>query len=661
MPPHFSRGRLDFHDDMEELDDVLMEDGFTSEPEDSVSTRDNIDQALTPSLNPWFGAQPHKLFYGLGSILSIQPDDGEWAEMCAYAAVPQFVQYCIWRRWLMALLIPIVLADFIWSLYSNVVVLDHVVSTSALTSVLVTPVFKSYTIFKDITEISVIFVQLCFLCVSFYWSHQWRRSRNWLTISFVLPYAFVFIQFLLPIRSMLGSNFIHVATDIVATQIDNWFEQKINASASAFPSGQAHIYMQMAEKVVDEFRGSILQDLLENFFYFYLNIQILIGYLKSTGPASLCLLPAVARGAILVKKLFPQSAEMGWLTRIVPVLFTPLLGFVLLLLVQFSASFLVTGASISLIMALLLPSFFLMLRLLHRSDSPKYFASELSIVSAVRIVLATVFITLMIIYVATTEEAQSFIKNHMTSEGLARFILEFLIKYNLLTILSADWLIEGIVHLFNPTIIESSITISTLTESLSHLRNPVITLQALAEARVQGFQSGSGSCAILCGRWKKERTTKTSTTGRTTTKKAQDSFLGAAESQAAVYDSLEERNLGDTDSLHRSGPYGRSGVGDADGRREPFYNSSNSIAHMSGSTGSTYVTQAGQDRLRAQDKLKLYAVDEDVDKTPVLAAQGLLSGKIGLNVRLKIKGKDNDGLTLGDESSIMETTGYGSL
>ena len=532
------------HDDGDSLDNVYAESNLNSEQE-SVSSLGSFTQAISAPHNPCFSFQPHKLFYGLSSILSIQPDDGERAELSAYVTVPQFVQYCVWRRWLMALLIPFVLADFIWVLNNNIVELNHVVSTETLTSVLVTPLFRSYTIYMDVTEISILFLQLCLLCASFYCSHQWRRSRRFLTCSFALPYVFAFIQFLLPIRSLLGTNFVDVASDMVATEIDDWFKKHINSSVTPLPPWQADMYTQMAERMVDEFQSSVLQDLLQKFFFIYFNLQIFINYLKSTGPASLCLLPAVARGAILVKKLFPQSAEMGWLTRIVPVLFTPLIGFMLLLLVQCTASYMVMGAAVSLIVALLVPSLFLMGRLVHRADSPEYFACQLSTVSYVRIVLVSAFITLMIVYIAATKEAQDFISDNIHIKELARFILEFLVKYNLLSILSADWLIEVVISLFDPNLIESSITIPTVTKAMSYLRCPVDTRQALvlAAARLNSFQ-GRGDSANR--RQNKERTDMAAN-------RAPRNL--AALSQASIYNSPDEMVLEGVHHYESGGKY----------------------------------------------------------------------------------------------------------
>lgn len=189
--------------------------------------------------------------------------------------------------------------------------------------------------------------------------------------------------------------------------------------------------------------GSGVYDMTENIFnsmLFYFTVaEITWECIKMLGPASLCILPALFRGSVIVKKLFPQSAEIGWIMRATPVFFTPLIGFLLLLFVQITNSYLVMVATFLILImflgpAILFSSSFVQCHL-HRDA----IAQDLSRGSKWRTAFGSVAMLFIIIYLSVDQDAQDQIHN-LDAATVLQFILEFLVKYNSLTIISADWL-----------------------------------------------------------------------------------------------------------------------------------------------------------------------------------------------------------------------------
>jgi hypothetical protein len=355
------------------------------------------------------------------AIDTIEATDGERKKFWIFLQTPDFLKYMLWRQAMLCFLLPLVLADFGWQLHDLVQELEifaEMKNSNTTGAVFADTDFAHFTEFVDVTTVLLTGVQACCLAVALYFAVQWKRSRLWVTLSLFFPFCFTYLQFAIPLRRIFQENLTNATVQAILDKL-----------GPVTPAVHDLIVLYVGV-----------------FLYLELVLAIMWKCVTVLGPSSLCVLPALFRGASVVKKMMPQSAEVGWIMRVTPLFFTPLIGFLLLLLVQVTDSYWVMCATLLLAFLFIIPAVFFGPSLIQCHVDSRGIAKDVQRGGLMRGLLGGLGLTFLVVYIATDNDAQTFILGLEPSET-AHTVLHFLVEYHMLTLISSDWLVQLVVSI----------------------------------------------------------------------------------------------------------------------------------------------------------------------------------------------------------------------
>jgi hypothetical protein len=384
-----------------------------------------------------------KVLRPVRGIESVHPSPKEQAKLQHYAPAPMVVKYLLWRQAMIALLLPLSLAHWIW----EAVDLDadlkeqEMENHDNITAIALDSVEK-FSNFASTTTLVLSVLNCICLAVALYYSTHWRRSRMALTIAFVIPFIFSFAQFVIPLR--------------------HFFEKDFSKALHAVLDDEL-------EELPENYRD-LFFTLLDYLFRALLVFFVLGECLLTIGPSAMCLLPALIRGGLIVKKILPGSPEAGWIMRSVPYFLAPLLGFVLFVLVQASDSYFITAVALVVLCAFLSPAMFFTSSLVRCQSAIENVKQDLARGGAARLSLLLIAFALIIAFLIR-DPAGQFVVGQLSPAGIARFVLHFAITYNTLSVLSADWIIEFLAIMQLERAKAPAATLETYSSTIAAIRN----------------------------------------------------------------------------------------------------------------------------------------------------------------------------------------------
>jgi hypothetical protein len=288
----------------------------------------------------------------------------------------RFAQYCRWRRLTIGAVCAVLVGVIAWHVFDTVVADRGGQAGDA----------AAFGYIMDISGAVAYAAALCGSAVALRRHADWKSSRGWLLVSFVVPFATTFVPFMFPWGQVLRRSY-------------------TAAVADALPDALANIVDYVAELYISAIATALS--------------------FVALAPSGLSLIPAVIRGAFKARAIVEASAEMRCIIRVVPLLLAPLLLFASAIMIQATDSFLVLGAAACGIFALLAPCFM----------------ARGGIGRGVGALLALIFV---ILYVSVDDGANPLVKKTIkgiTFPSVAQFALEFFVKYNVLTVIMTDYLL----------------------------------------------------------------------------------------------------------------------------------------------------------------------------------------------------------------------------
>ena len=330
--------------------------------------------------------------YGSCSLLDAHARDGSIG-----------LKFFRWRRQACLLLALLVCGQLAWLIADDAREWPHMADGKALGLA----VFL-YT--AGVAELLACALELGGLMLALYWHNTWRRSARVLLVAFFVPYCLSFAQFLWPVgqlfRSTLEMQFNEMPSDIIDA-----YRYFMNQT---MPVTRANEIVQEVEHIAVK-----------------VILLLASGYVAAMGlmhmaMAGICLIPAIVRGAQVVREIMPDSEEMRHLVRTVPLILLPILLVGAIVAIQASDSYFIVGAAAGFIVFMVAP-----LAQCH--------------VLRVRIAGLAVAVLFMALFLNVDDGGNSVVRNAvrdwLTPLNITRFLLNFFVKYNLLTLIMADHLL----------------------------------------------------------------------------------------------------------------------------------------------------------------------------------------------------------------------------
>jgi hypothetical protein len=279
--------------------------------------------------------------------------------------------------------------------------------------------FDRFTSAMEIIEHVATFLALLAAAV---FGNDWKRSRRLLVLTYVLSFVIGYVQFLYPLSKLFD------ASDF-ARYIYNALFSGYGFTFESFEQGPVGVFCELY------FKYAILA--LSTFQAF-----------RMLGPLSVSFLPAIARGSLLSAQVFPGNTILAWFARVSPFMFAPVAGFAIIMFTQMSLSLVFMAAGVSYIVGLALPMVFWGNELVA-AETPAQLEAVTYRISLMR-KCAYILAGLLLILFATVDQQGKGWVARLSAETGIQFVLDFLIHYEIMTIVGADWLITWVSILKNP-------------------------------------------------------------------------------------------------------------------------------------------------------------------------------------------------------------------
>ena len=323
-----------------------------------------------------------------------------------------FLQYVVWRRLsLMVLILPV----FVTTIWQLAVLKKDGGALGGDAGILDTDAYVNYDRYSQaMIAIRVLSEFIC-VCMAVYTGYQWKTSRVWATLAWFIGFVVAFMQFMWPLYKLFDAK---------------------NASRILYDeSGWAQ------KGIPFDTWNQTLGAFFERYLQIGLVAAVTFKTIMTLGPASISLLPGLARGTALVSGIFPQCAWVNQMTRLTPFLFAPIAGLGILTLTQFTISFALMAAGMCYVCGLTLPTILFGTKYLcvgqDREGIKPYFRRT----KHIRLFFYPSALLCLILFVSVDQKGEEYFA-HVSAEQILRFVGEFLIHYRLMTIICADWLLS---------------------------------------------------------------------------------------------------------------------------------------------------------------------------------------------------------------------------
>lgn len=217
-------------------------------------------------------------------------------------ALASLCQYVMWRRWMLVAVLPIALTVSLWGVIDAAkdaananADADDFEESSSMVRFASKSQLLAFTKWIAISKAFGMAIEIGCLAVALAYSANWKRSRVYLLISAVTPFVVLYLTFLWPI--------IHY---------------------THFVYNENYVPPQEKDTV----------DLVNEFGFLVGFIEATYLSLSEVGPSAIALLPSLARGSIVIRLLFPECVDLGWLALAAVYLSIPVFGTVLLMFIQ---------------------------------------------------------------------------------------------------------------------------------------------------------------------------------------------------------------------------------------------------------------------------------------------------------------------------------------
>jgi hypothetical protein len=314
-------------------------------------------------------------------------------EKALVANFPPLIQrFLLWRRWVLILLIVPYIGTFSGMLATVILQLqDLSLCEASLTPWQQATCFRgqalTYVLVIQLFQLLVYIVSFILICVALGKWRKYKASRRLVIASWTIAFIFPFLAFFYPWANLV------VPYDGTPTGLTNSMFVRSLYSTEAF---------------------------------------------KALGPSSLSMFPGVVHACGIVKAMFPHNIIIGWLYRVLPLLYTPVLMAYACILSQIAGDNFIIGALIALAAAEL-STFVFGKKLTKAYSKSNDFIHVLLPRVWLKRVLLLIFVAFVLVFVITNDFAKRY--DLVQPIDVYRFVIDFISKYLLNAVLFTDMLL----------------------------------------------------------------------------------------------------------------------------------------------------------------------------------------------------------------------------
>ncbi|GAB5037515.1 Hypothetical protein NocV09_08400080 [Nannochloropsis oceanica] len=200
--------------------------------------------------------------------------------------------------------------------------------------------YNNLMIFFDVVSLIVSFSRLISMHLALYFIDSYKMSAIFVMWTWAVPFLGAFLKYSYPLNdfvSQLGRegaiNFMQSLTG--AEYVSNTVLTKAMAEALSRSGGYDPIVLYLMD-LIDALRsyavyGQAFVMVTIEFYYRFLYALMVLGEL---GPLAICVLPGFRSAAVVLKTLLPESATLGWMVSVGPMVYMPFLACVLIMFIQ---------------------------------------------------------------------------------------------------------------------------------------------------------------------------------------------------------------------------------------------------------------------------------------------------------------------------------------
>ncbi len=213
--------------------------------------------------------------------------------------------------------------------------------------------YNNLMIFFDVVTLVVSFSRLISMHLALYFIDSYKMSAIFVMWTWAVPFLGAFLKYSYPLNDFVSQLGRDGAIDFMqsltgAEYVSNTTLTKAMAEALSRSGGYDPIVLYLMD-LIDALRsyavyGQAFVMVTIEFYYRFLYALMVLGEL---GPLAICVLPGFRSAAVVLKTLLPESATLGWMVSVGPMVYMPFLACVLIVFIQVFSDHWFTLAALS--------------------------------------------------------------------------------------------------------------------------------------------------------------------------------------------------------------------------------------------------------------------------------------------------------------------------
>jgi len=307
--------------------------------------------------------------------------------------------------------------------------------------------YNNLMIFFDVVALVVSFSRLISMHLALYFIDFYKMSAIFVMWTWAVPFLGAFLKYSYPLNGFVSQSGRDGAIDFMqsltgAEYVSNTALTQAMAEALSRSGGYDPIMLYLMN-LIDALRsyavyGQAFVVVTIEFYYRFLYAFMVLGEL---GPLAISVLPGFRSAAVVLKTLLPESATLGWMVSVGPMVYMPFLACVLIMFIQVFSDYWFTLAALSYSLSNLAMIVF------HWRNSSIYmdpisFRKQLQRQDMIRnFLLALAFAFAMVFMVESSRKESQGAESTMRTIGPAgflSFIVRCIFNFQLASVFSAD-------------------------------------------------------------------------------------------------------------------------------------------------------------------------------------------------------------------------------
>lgn len=213
--------------------------------------------------------------------------------------------------------------------------------------------YNNLLIFFDVVALVVSFSRLIATHLALYFIDSHKMSAIFVVWAWAVPFLGAFIKYSYPLNGFVSESGRDGAIEFMASltgseYVNNKGLTQAMAEAMSRSGGYDPILLYLMN-LVDALRsyavyGQAFVVVTIEFYYRFLYALMVLGEL---GPLAISVLPGFRSAAVVLKTLLPESATLGWLVSVGPMVYMPFLACALIMFIQVFSDYWFTLSSLS--------------------------------------------------------------------------------------------------------------------------------------------------------------------------------------------------------------------------------------------------------------------------------------------------------------------------